>query len=286
MKEFFRKLSRYIPDKPYIMIKWLYRMRYWFNLNNPKTFNEKLQWLKVYYRRPDFTTMVDKYAVKEYVAKIVGGDKIIPTIGVWKSFDEIDFDALPNQFVLKCTHDSGGIVICRDKKQLNYEKAKKRINASLATNYYYHTREFPYKDVKPRIIAEELLTDDKTKDLRDYKFFCFNGVVRMFKIDFDRFTDHHANYYDPNGILLPFGEANYPPVYNRKLEMPTKLDEMKILAEKLSSGIPFVRVDFYEVNDKVYFGELTFFPAAGCSKYTDMSWDKKMGEWLVLPQKY
>lgn len=286
MKEFFRKLSRYIPDKPYIMIKWLYRMRYWFNLNNPKTFNEKLQWLKVYYRRPDFTTMVDKYAVKEYVAKIVGGGKIIPTIGVWKSFDEIDFDTLPNQFVLKCTHDSGGIVICRDKKQLNYEKAKKRINSSLATNYYYHTREFPYKDVKPRIIAEELLTDDKTKDLRDYKFFCFNGVVRMFKIDFDRFTDHHANYYDPNGILLPFGEANYPPVYNRKLEMPTKLDEMKILAEKLSSGIPFVRVDFYEVNDKVYFGELTFFPAAGCSKYTDMSWDKKMGEWLVLPQKY
>lgn len=263
-----------------------YRYKYNFNkeldLMHPSTFNEKLQWLKLYNRKDIYTTMVDKYEVKKYVANIIGEEYIIPTIGIYDKFEDINFDELPSQFVMKCTHDSGGLVIVDDKSKMDINEAKRIFLRFLKRNYYYTGREWPYKNVKPRIIIEKYMIDSKTKELRDYKFFCFNGVVKFFKIDFDRFIKHKANYYDVNGKILPFGEEICPPDQSKKLDMPKKLDKMLVLAEKLSKNIPFLRVDFYEINDKVYFGELTFYPASGFGRFIPEEWDKKIGELIDL----
>lgn len=270
----------WMPDKQYLSVMYRGLMGKKLNVIKPATFNEKLQWLKLHDRKPEYTTMVDKYAVKKYVEQILGGGEyIIPTLGVWNEFDDIDFSTLPDCFVLKCTHDSGGIAICKDKEQFDYSDARNRIIRSLKCNYYSHGREWPYKDVPPQVIAEEYLGDS----LNDYKFFCFNGKVKCFKIDFDRFTNHHANYYDCNGDILPFGEADYIPIPEKKIEMPKKLGLMIELAEKLASKLLFLRVDFYEVNGKVYFGELTFYPASGMGRFVPESWDTELGKWLKLP---
>lgn len=275
----------WLPDETYL--KWMFKGRFgkWPDLEAPKTFNEKLQWLKLYDRKPEYTKMVDKYEVKQYVAERIGEEYIIPTLGVWDSFDEIDFDTLPDQFVLKCTHDSGGLVICRDKSKLDKAAAKSKIEHCLKRDFYACSREWPYKDVKPRIIAEAYMEDTATGELRDYKFFCFNGEVKCFKIDFDRFIKHRANYYSPEGDLLPFGESAYPPDVNKILPMPHSLKEMIDFAQKLSANIPFLRVDFYEVGKQIYFGELTFYPAAGFGFFTSEEWDLKLGEWIQLPDQ-
>jgi len=252
---------------------------------DPKTFNEKLQWLKIYNRNHIYTTMVDKYAVKQYVANIIGEQYIIPTYGVWDTFDEIDFLKLPDQFVLKCTHDSGGVIICKTKKELDYSSAKRQIEKKLKKSFYSFGREWPYKDVKPRIIVEKYMEDSKTSELRDYKFFCFNGNVRCFKIDFDRFSQHKANYYDRYGNLIQMGEVVCPPDYHKKLELPNNLGLMVKLAEKLSASIPFLRVDFYEADGRVYFGELTFFPNSGFGRFIDDRDDSVLGSWINLPKK-
>ena len=279
LKEFIKKI---IPDKLYL--KFIYKIKIGksLNLKNPKTFNEKLQWLKLYDRNPLYTKLVDKYEVKDYVANIIGKEHVIPTIGVYDSFDDINFEKLPKQFVIKCTHDSGGLVIVKDKNKLDIEKAKKKINKSLKKNYYYCGREWPYKNVKPRIIIEKYMEDNKTKELRDYKFFCFDGKMKFFKIDFNRLTYHQANYYNKNGILLKFGEKVCPPDYEKKLEMPINLKRMIKLAETLSENIPFLRVDFYEINGGVYFGELTFFPASGFGKFVPSNWDEKIGDYIII----
>jgi len=277
---------RWMPDKPYLM--WIYRisMAQRLNLRKAHTFNEKLQWLKLYDRNPVYSRMVDKNAAKEYVKGIIGEEYIIKTLGIWDSFAQIDFDNLPNQFVLKCTHDSGGMVICKDKKQFDYATAKNKIENSMKRNYYYWGREWPYKNVKPRIIAEQYMTDSaEREELKDYKFFCFNGRVECFKIDFDRFTEHHANYYDREGVLLPFGEVDCPPRPERRIDLPHRLSDMIVLAEKLSNGCVFLRVDFYEVDERIYFGELTFFPASGMGKITSQEWNQRLGQWIKLPQK-
>ncbi|MBR3319635.1 glycosyl transferase [Candidatus Saccharibacteria bacterium] len=274
-----------IPDKIYLKLLYKKRLGKKLNLKEVKTFNEKLQWLKLYDRRPIYSTMVDKYEVKKYVADAIGDKYIIPTIGVYEKFEDIDFDSLPNQFVIKCTHDSGGLVICKNKNKLDTEEVKEKINKSLAVNYYYHAREWPYKNVKPRILIEQYMLDKKTDELRDYKFFCFDGKVKFFKIDFNRFRKHQANYYSTDGKLLKFGEEVCPPDYNKKLEMPKQLKEMITIAEKLSRNIPFVRVDLYEINGKVYFGELTFFPASGFGRFVPEEWDEKIGR-LIRIKKY
>lgn len=248
------------------------------NIQNPKTFNEKLQWLKLNDRRSEYTAMVDKYEVKKYIASKIGEDYIIPTLGVWNNFDDIDFGALPNQFVLKCTHDSGGLVICRNKKHLNVKHAREKINKSLKSNYYFIGREYPYKNVKPRIIAEQFMVDNSTSELRDYKFFCFGGVCKCMKVDFDRFIEHRANYYDPQGNILDIGETICPPNPQKNIVLPDNMDKMIELAEELSKGIPFLRADFYDVNGRIYFGELTFYPASGFGTFTDDAWDVKLGE--------
>lgn len=275
--------ARRLSDETYLKCKWFIRTGHALDLNNPKTFNEKLQWLKLYDRKPIYTTMVDKYEAKKYVANIIGEEHIIPTLAVYDSVEDIDFDALPDQFVLKCTHDSGGVVICSDKSKLDRKKAIEKLRKGLNSNFFWTNREWPYKNVKPRIIAEQYMEDENTKELRDYKFFCFDGVVKLFKIDFDRFTEHHANYYTPTGQLQPFGEAMVPPKPDKVLEMPVTIGQMVEMAEKLAGDKCFVRIDFYDHKEQVYFGEITFFPASGMGKFIPSEWDNTLGRWLTLP---
>lgn len=288
-RRFWKKISKmkffdYVPDRIAVSIKYRNHFLKKLDLKNPQTFNEKLQWLKLYDRRPEYTTMVDKYRAKEYVANIIGEEYIIPTLGVWKSFDEIDFDALPNQFVLKCNHGSGDAVICKDKASFDMESARKKLTDALNTDYYLISREWPYKNVDRLILAEQYLEDAETHDARDYKFFCFDGEVKCFKVDLDRFAGRHANWYDREGQILPYGTLGAEPVYDREIILPAQLDKMMGLAEKLAQGYPFIRVDFYYVNEKIYSGELTFYPASGLKPFTDEKWDKIMGQWLKLPE--
>ena len=285
IKEIGKKVVGLFPDKLWLSCYFRKRTGYKMDWKNPKTFNQKLQWLKVYDRKPLYTTLVDKYQVKKYVAEKIGEEYIIPTLGVWDGFDEIDFDSLPDQFVLKCTHDSGGLAIVRDKAKFDKEKARKQFKLALSRNPYSVTREWPYKNVKPRIIAEQYMEDNTTHELRDYKFFCFDGMVGFFKIDFDRYVAHRANYYDRGGNLLPFGEIVCPPCFEQKLDMPIRLSKMISMAEKLATDSIFLRVDFYEVNGQVYFGEITFFPASGMGPFVPDEWDRKLGEWIQLPKK-
>lgn len=279
-----RKGIIHLNDKLFLSIRYKSIFNKKLNLENPKSYNEKLQWLKLYDRKPIYTTMVDKYKVKKYVSDIIGEEYIIPTLGIYNKFDDINFDELPNQFVIKCTHDSGGLVIIKDKKKLNIQEVRKKINKCLKKNFYYSGREWPYKNVKPRIIIEKYMVDDVEKELRDYKFFCFNGNVKFFKVDFNRFIEHHANYYDVNLNIMPFGELDYLPDYKKKIDLSSNIYRMIELAEKMSQNIPFVRIDFYNVNGKIYFGEITFYPASGFGKFEPEQWDTKIGEWIKIPQ--
>ena len=272
-----------MSDKEFILRMFKARMGYTPNLDDPKTFNEKLQWLKLHDRKPIYSIMVDKYAAKKYVADIIGDQYIIPTLGVWDRFDDIDFNLLPNQFVLKCTHDSGGLVICKDKSKLDLAAARKKITKSLRTNYYYYGREWPYKNVKPRIIAETYMEDLGTDELKDYKFFCFGGVAKCYKVDFDRFYNHRANYFSSSGIGMKLGEEICPPNFERDLSTPPHLEKMKILASKLAGQQPFLRVDFYDIGERIYFGELTFFPASGFGRFIYEGNDELLGSWIKLP---
>ena len=272
----------WIPDDIYLKKEFKVRMGNELNLNNPQTFNEKIQWLKLYDRHPEYTMMVDKYAAKQYVASKIGDDYIIPTLGVWTKFDDIDFDKLPNQFVLKCTHDSGGLVICKDKSTLDITAAKRKIEHCLKRKYYYIHREWPYKNVKPRIIAEKFMVDE-SGELRDYKFYCFNGEPKVFLVASERFSGHRTyfDYFDMEGNHLPFtqGGMNNPVTP----ELPSTFEEMKQVAMKLSHGLPHVRIDLYSVDGKVFFGEFTFFDSSGFEKFTPREWDNVFGNWLNLP---
>lgn len=278
------KVNKLLSDRTYLKLLYRLTMKKKLNLSNPVTFNEKLQWLKLYNRKPEYTKMVDKYEVKKIVAECIGDEYIIPTLGVWERPEDIDFNNLPNQFVLKTTHGSGGssVVICKNKKFFDKTNAQHRMKWSIEhSDTYAHYKEWPYKDVHKRIIAEKFISSNG--DLRDYKFFCFNGKVRLFKIDFGRHIEHHANYYSPAGELLPFGEKVCSPDFSHTEVIPDNLSEMIVLAEKLSKNVPFLRVDFYNVEGKIYFGELTFFPAGGVGAFTDEKWDIELGNYLSLP---
>ena len=278
---------QYLPDKLYLSLRYRCRMGHWINWKNPKTFTEKIQWLKLYNRNQEYTKMVDKYAVKDYVAGIIGEDYIIPTLGVWDRPEDIDWDSLPEQFVLKTTHGGGGggVVICKDKNTFDREQAVAKLSQSLNSDIYKSFREWPYKNVPRRIIAEKFMTNNKSElssELNDYKFFCFNGKVKFFKVDFGRFVEHHANYYSPEGELLEFGEQGLEPDPNYPIELPANLREMISLAEKLSENEPFLRVDFYNVKGKIYFGELTFYPASGMGKWTSEEADVTIGKYISI----
>lgn len=275
-----------MSDEEYIKRKFKAEMGYSLPLDKPETYNEKLQWLKLYDRDSSYTCMVDKYSVKQYVADKIGKQYIIPSYGVWDKFSEIEFDKLPNSFVLKCTHDSGGLVICKDKNKLNYSLAKKKICACLKRNFFYQGREWPYKNVKPRILAEMYLDDETGNGLNDYKFFCFNGVPKIMFVATERQKDHSEvkfDFFDMDFKHLDIHDGHQ--LSQNVIEKPYCFEEMKSLASKLSTGVPQLRVDFYEYNNRVYFGELTFFQRSGFCPITPKEWDYKMGSWIELPLK-
>lgn len=274
----------FVDPEKYLQKMFYKRMGYELNLQNPQTYSEKLQWMKLYDHNPLYTKLVDKYEVKQYVSDTIGSQYIIPTIGVWDRVRDIDLDMLPNQFVLKCTHDSGGLVICKDKNSLDIKKAQKTLKKSLNRNFYYMGFEWPYKNVKPRIIAEQYMEDSKTNELRDYKFFCFDGIVKALFIATERQKegeDVKFDFFDADFNHLPFrqGHENAEKVP----EKPVCFEEMKRLASILSKKIPQVRVDFYEVDGSLYFGEITFFHHGGWTPFEPKEWDYIFGEWLSLP---
>ena len=281
------RMAPIIPDRLYL--KWLFRLKMGkkLNLDNPQTFSEKLQWLKLYNRKPEYTQMVDKYEAKKYVANIIGEEYIIPTLGVWDKFDDIDFDALPNQFVLKTTHGGGntGVVICRDKSTFDIASAKKKLELSLKTDIYRLLCEWPYKDVKKRIIGEEFLEVQGHQDLPDYKFFCFNGEPKYCQVIRDRNTKETIDFYDMDWNHMPFVGLN--PVAKNGTEpvaKPLHLDNMISVCKKLAKDIPFSRIDLYVINNKEYFGEITFFPASGIGRFDLEEWDYTLGELIKLPR--
>lgn len=305
LKIIFKKTLRYLLDKQYrfnINIKRfnlyknmsdkdvlnnLYYFRFGKNIDwaHPKTFNEKMQWLKLYDRKKIYSTMVDKCEAKNYVANIIGKEYIIPTIGIYNNFNDIDFKKLSDKFVIKCTHDSGGLVICEDKSKFNKKKAKKKIEKSLKTNYYYESREWPYKNVKPRIIVEKYLEDKKINELRDYKFFCFNGEPKIMYIsDNSHRANQHCCFYDMQFNKLNIKRKDYKE-FEQIVEKPHNFNKMIEFSKILSKDIPHVRVDWYEVNGKLYFGELTFYTCSGFIPFETEEWDYKMGEMLELPYK-
>lgn len=280
-----RGFFNWLSDEKYLKLRYYVQFRRSIDLDTPSTYNEKIQWLKLYNCKPEYTAMVDKYEVKKYVADRIGSQYIIPTLGVWDRFEDIDFDLLPDQFVLKCTHDSGGLVICNDKSKLDIDAAKKKIKKSLARNYYYLGREWPYKDVKPRIIAEKYLNAiDQQAELVEYKFFCFDGKAKMILVC--KGKAHGAgrtnDYCDLELNRLPFISLN--PNSTGKLEMPVEMPGMIRIAEKLSENIPQLRVDLYLADGHIYFGELTFFHNSGFCRFEPEEWDQKLGDWIRLPK--
>ena len=258
-------------------------MGYPLDLENPKTFSEKLQWLKVNYRNPIQTVMVDKHEAKNFIAERVGSQYIIPTLAVWDSVEDIDFDALPNQFVLKSTHDSGGIVICKDKSSLDFEAAKAKLSVSLKRDYSKIAREWAYQNVPRRIIAEEYISELGKDDLLDYKMYSFHGEPKLTVVCSDRFskTGTRMNFYDINWKPMGIHFGHYPPLPT-EFPKPATYEEMKRLTAELSKDCPFLRVDFYEIKGRLFIGELTFFPGAGFEKFRPMSKDYELGEWLHL----
>lgn len=278
----FRGYLKWLPDELFLKIIFRLKMGYRLDLNNPKTFNEKIQWLKLYDRNPLYTSLVDKYEVRQFVKEKIGEEYLIPLLGVWDNFDDIDFEALPNQFVLKCTHDSGGLVICKDKSKLDITKAKKKINSCLKRNYYWVLREWPYKNVKPRIIAEKYMEDEPGKGLKDYKFFCFDGIVKAMFVATDREVHQTKfDFFDADFNHLPF-KQHYPNNVKIDLVKPMSFEQMKKLASELTAGFPHCRADFYDVGGKVYFGELTFSHFSGLEPMEPMEWDEKFGEMIHL----
>lgn len=284
-----REYGSWIPDTPYLQMMYFFQMGKCLNLHRPKTFNEKLQWLKLYDRRPEYTKMVDKYTVKDYVAGIIGKDYIIPTLGIWDKPEEIDFESLPNQYVLKVTNGggSGGVIVCKDKLHIDKEITLRKIESALKSNIYKAFREWPYNNIKPRIIAEKYLCDNVENDgLTDYKFFCFNGYADSVMICIDRqINDPKFYFFDQNWNLLPLNVRGLKTDPTFKLPKPVCIQEMFKIAGKLSEGIPFVRVDLYCSDGKPYFGEMTFYPASGFDKNLLSEAEKRFGDLIELSIK-
>lgn len=266
-----------------LYIKWDYfaGMRRFPNLRHPKTYNEKLQWLKLNNRHEEYTKLVDKYEVKPYIASLIGEEHIIPTLGVWDRFEDINFDTLPKQFVLKTTHDSGGVAVIKDKNNMDMKAVRKKLNKSLKRDFYLLHREYPYKNVKPRIIAEQFMVDESGTELKDYKFFCFDGIVKFLFVATDRAFDVRFDFFDSEFNHLPFKQGH--PWATKKIQKPENFESMKHIAEILSKGMPHVRVDLYNINGQIYFGEMTFFHFAGKVPFEPAEWDEKIGTWLKLP---
>lgn len=280
-----RKLECVLPDSLYLTLLFYSRVGYWPNFKTPRSYNEKLQWLKLHYKKDEYTNIVEKVSAKEYVANIIGDKYIIPTLGVWNNIDEIDWNSLPNQFVIKCTGDSGGVVVCKDKNTLDIESAKRKLSQGINVNYYNRNKEYPYKNLKARIIAEQYMEDESGYELKDYKFFCFDGKPQFLFVATDRQKKGEETKFDFFDL-----EWNHLPVVNghpnnpNKIPCPQNFEEMVDVAKKLSVGMPHVRVDLYNINGKIYFGELTFFHWSGLTPFEPVEWDYKFGSYLNIPQ--
>lgn len=275
-----------MPDERFLQKKYWSVFGKVLNLDNPVTFNEKLQWLKLYDRRPEYTVMADKYRVREYIAEQLGEEYLIPLLGAWEDPEQINFDKLPNQFVLKCNHNSGlGMYICHDKTQMDIKQVKRDLKHGLKQNYYLTGREWPYKDIPRKVICEQFMTNNG-EELADYKIHCFNGEPRLILVCRDRFQESGLteDFFTEVWEHLPVKRPNIPQA-KLQIEKPAQLEQMLAFARKLSQGIPFVRVDFYVIDGSVYFGELTFFPASGMAPFTPEDWDETFGSWLQLPDK-
>lgn len=277
------KFWQKISDQRYVSLVYYMHFGKWPNLRTPILFNEKLQWLKFNDQKEEYSVMVDKIAVKEYVRKRIGDQYIIPTLGVWDRPEDIDFDSLPKQFVLKWNHDSGSIVLCKDKDQLDKAAALKKLQHGYLQNGFWYGREYPYKNVIPKVFAEAYMEDTSTKELRDYKIFTFNGEVKLLLIASDRLNKQEPtkfDYYDCDGnhldIINDHPNAYFPPA------MPQRWEEMKKLAEMLATGTKHLRVDFYEVNGQIFFGELTFFHGSGFMHFYPERWNTIMGDWIRI----
>lgn len=272
-----------MDDEKYLKKLYMSNFGKELDLENPKTFNEKLQWLKLYDRKPEYTMMVDKYRVREYISEKLGEEYLIPLLGVWDDPEEIDFDKLPNQFVLKCNHNSGlGMCICKDKSKLDIKKVKAELKKGLKENFYLRGREWPYKDVPRKIICEKYMVDESGYELKDYKIFCFNGEPKALFVATDRMTDTKFDFFDVEFNHLPF--TNGHPNAEKEIAKPQNLDEMLKAASILSKGIPQVRIDLYNVNGKILFGEMTFSHWSGMVPFEPNKWDERFGEWIVLPK--
>ena len=283
IKSFFK----FLPDKQYLQLYYFAKFKKPLNLKSPKTFNEKLQWLKLNDRKDIYTIMVDKYEAKKVVANIIGEEYIIPTLGVWDSFDEIDFDTLPDQFVLKCTHDSGGLVICRDKSKLDKVETRKILEKSLKNEYFYMAREWPYKNVKPRIIAEQYMQDEtQINGLFDYKFYCFDGEAKFLYVSkgLENHKTARISFLNLDWTFAPFKRNDYK-AFDSIPQKPKEFEKMVDFTKKLSKEIPFLRVDLYEIAGKVYFSELTFAPSGGMMLFEPEEWDYILGDWIKLPTR-
>ncbi len=275
----------WIPDRLFLQLMYRAEFGIKLDLDNPKRFNEKIQWLKLYDRRPIYSDLVDKYKVRNYVKEKIGSEYLVPLLGVWENPEEIAFDSLPEKFVLKCNHDSGTVVICKDKSKLDIHKTVEYLKKRCSNNFYWGGREWPYKNVKPKVICEQYLENTDMHGLIDYKIYCFDGNPKLMMIATDRFTgkETHFDFFDQDFKWLDLEwEVHRSEVPPKK---PNRFDEMMKIAKKLSVDIPQVRVDLYEVNDKIYFGEMTFYDGSGMQKITPDKWDYILGSWINLPQK-
>lgn len=275
-----------LPDKEYLERKYRAVFGSPLNLDNPRTFNEKLQWLKLYNRRPEYTMMVDKYRVRDYIAHTLGEEYLIPLLGVWDDPDEINFDELPDQFVLKCNHNSGlGMCICKDKSELDTDKVRKGLKKGLNQDYYMLHREWPYKNVPRKIICEQYMEDDSGNGLRDFKVHCFNGEPKFILVCSDRFSEEglREDFYDVGWNLMDMHRPTHPNSQSG-VQKPQQLEEMLECAKKIAEDLPFSRIDFYVINAQIFFGEITFFPASGLEKFEPEQWDTVLGEWIALPK--
>ncbi len=287
-KNIFVKVLRFLPDKFFLSLKFYQAFGHWPNWKNPQTFSEKIQWLKMYDRHPEYTKMVDKYAVKQFVKDIIGEEYVIPTLGVWNRPEDIEWSKLPNQFVLKTTHGGGneGVSICKDKSSFDKQKAINLLNESLKTDLYKVWREWPYKNVPKRVIAEKYIEPDPiTGDLPDYKFFCFNGEPKYCQVISGRGTKMCIDFFDHDWNHQPFHEPKNYPFAEIEIEKPENLEKMWQAAAILSKGRAFSRIDFYDVNGKVYFGEITFFPTSGVGGFDPEEYDEVFGKLITLPNK-
>lgn len=285
-----KKLKRmlwWLPDKPYLQLYYFLRFKRLCNFKNPETYNEKMQWLKLHDRKPVYTELVDKYDVRKHIADAIGEEHLIPLVGgPWNSFDEIDFDALPEQFVLKCTHDCESVIICRDKSKLDIAAAKKKIGKCMKNNYYWISREWPYKNAKGKIIAEAYMEDENAASgLTDYKFFCFDGKPKLLYVS-QGLEDHQTariSFFDLEGNAMPFRRRDYQPL-DEALKLPENYAQLKETAELLAKKIdrPFIRIDLYSIKGKMYFSEITFFPCGGLLPFEPESWDRELGNWIDL----